>query len=128
MGHNSIEFDPNGCLFLNFSLSSQKTLMWLRYNIYYKQNRKRLVDETHAGFEDLVRLVAESWKNADEATKKEYLDLAKLDFERYTQEMTLYRDLPDVKGVLGVASRVGGERKFVGVNKRPLSVRLLDST
>jgi hypothetical protein len=68
-----------------------------------------------------VRLVAEHWKVADDQTREKYREMAKTDFQRYTEEMEAYKARPEVQGALEEASMVGAKKKFVGVNKRPLS-------
>lgn len=39
-----------------------------------------------AGFQDLARIVSESWKNLDEETRAEFHELARIDKERYVIE------------------------------------------
>lgn len=66
-------------------------------------------------------MVTGRWKVILPEEKVKYEELAKLDYQRYAEEMALYRARPEVHNIL--VDPHGSKRrcKFIGVAKRPLS-------
>ena len=93
-----------------------------RYNIYFKKIRQQLLDTQapRLGFEALVKKVSAQWREVDTETRAVCEAEAKVDYERYFEEMKAYRARPDVRAALENPD-AKGKRKFVGVPKRPLS-------
>lgn len=61
------------------------------YNIFFKEARAKIVEEKgKKPFQDLVRLVADQWKDVQQDQKQGYEQLASQDLERYKQEVGEY--------------------------------------
>jgi len=78
---------------------------------------------TKLSFSALVAAVSSKWRETAAADRSQFEAQAKVDFQRYSDEMKAYRLRPEIQGHLAAESGSGAKRrcKFVGVTKRPLS-------
>ena len=97
---------------------------FLRYNIFFRdwrnENKEKVEEDSgKLSFENIVQAVSQAWRASDAETREKFQALAKIDYDRYVEEMHEYRQRPDVQA--GLLQPTGKRRIFRGVPKRPLS-------
>jgi len=95
------------------------------YNIFFKAVREEVHSSStdRPSFSGLVQLVSTRWRTTPPNEKSKYELEAKEDYQRYADEMKIYRQRPEVQNLLVDPNAGGNKRrcKFLGVSKRPLS-------
>ncbi len=82
--------------------------------MFFRDTRARLLEQNHnkrKTFEELVTLVSSEWKAADEVTRSRYMAAAKMDSERYVEEIREFRRRSADGAAAAGSAQVGLEAK-----------------